>query len=186
MQEKCEGFLYPLDENGERRHYKNVQRPKEVEPYIWYGLKFAEEEKMAEEYRKARAPEPPPPEPADSGAPLAFAPLGWDNIMVAGASGPDLAQIEHVPVVAADVDIDHVAMVGHAMVDRPPWEQFDLDANDYLVDSNLVYWNDVDGPRQRSFATAGVSPAAASKPEEKCGGDPASSTQNYKCWEVSA
>ena len=101
---------------------------------------------------------------------------------------------------AADVDTDHVTMVSHAMVDRPPWEQLDLDANDYLVDGTLGYWNNVDGTRQESFAAADVIPGAASKTED-CGATlqnpldmkvpgnatrkseiPGTSSQRCRCW----
>jgi len=56
----------------------------------------------------------------------------------------------------AYADNDHVTSGGYAMVDRPPWEQFDLDANDYLIDSNPKYWNTVEGPSYKDFPTAGA------------------------------
>ena len=49
------------------------------------------------------------------------------------------------------------------MVDRPPWEQFDLDTNDYLVDSDPKYWNNVEGPCHRDFPTAGAVPSSTSR-----------------------
>ena len=63
---------------------------------------------------------------------------------------------------AANVDIDHVSLDGHAMVDRPPWEQLDLDANDHLIDSDHKYWNTVEGPCHKDFPTAGAVPSAPS------------------------
>ena len=87
---------------------------------------------------------------------MACAPLGWDNLLVSGVSGRDHAQVEHAPVMTAYADNDHVTSGGYAMVDRPPWEQFDLDANDYLIDSNPKYWNTVEGPSYKDFPTAGA------------------------------
>ena len=69
------GFLYPLDEHGERWRYRSIQRPKEVEPDIWYGLTLAEKEKMVEEYCMAKTPKPSAPEPASGEAPVACARL---------------------------------------------------------------------------------------------------------------
>ena len=166
------GFLYPLDENGERRRYKHIKRPREVEPYIWYDLTYPEKERMAEEYKAtAASPTPSSPSPVPRQPPLVCAPLGWDNILVTGVSGHDQAQVKHTPVVAANIDIDHVSLDGHAMVDRPPWEQFDLDANDYLVDSNPKYWNTVEGPCYKDFPTAGAVPSttpSSDQSESKC------------------
>ena len=92
---------------------------------------------------------------------VACAPLGWANVLTPGASGTDHSPTKHTPVSAASTDADHVIGEQFAMADIPPWEQFDRDANDYLVNRSSEFWNNVGGPGYDEFPTAGAVPCYA-------------------------
>ena len=92
---------------------------------------------------------------------MTCAPLGWANVLSTVASGPDHAPVKQTPVAAAPTDADHVIGEQFAMADIPPWEQFDRDANDYLVDSGSKYWNNVEGPSYGEFPTSAAVPVVA-------------------------
>ena len=66
--------------------------------------------------------------------------------MSVGASEIDHPQVTNVPAMAATTGADHTRNDSHAMVDRPPWEHWDQDANEFLIGDYLKYYNDVEGP----------------------------------------
>ena len=86
------------------------------------------------------------------------APSGWDNVLSVGASENDHPQVLSVPATAVDFGTDHAKDDSHAMVDRPPWEQFDLDANEFLINDYLRYHKDVEGPTAFKLRHCGRNP----------------------------
>ena len=89
---------------------------------------------------------------------VACAPLGWSSVLLKSASGHDQAPVKTTPIVASVHEVDHFVAEEHAMVDIPPWEQFDRAANDYLASSASQYWNGVEGTDYTSFPTTGAVP----------------------------
>ena len=152
--------MYPVDEKGKRKWNKRIPRPPEVEPYIWWGMKVAEQEAYIKDVKPAAAAKIDSQKDSQPTAttPVVCAPLGWSSVLLESASGPDPAPIKHAPIVASAHEVDHFVAEEHAMVDVPPWEQFDRGANDYLVSSASPYWNGVDGSDYTSYPTAGAVP----------------------------